>query len=336
MDIVTGVVFEPIVKLDIDIKSLQNKDFDKLHILGWSEEGVAYDFIKHMILRDPVERQIIDDLYKQGRLVYHCNIIHPRHNDASFHVPWPEFDQFLGWQKYKEIAHKPTQLYHCQTLTYRPHKDMLVESLLQNNLDGEIYYKRVQDIWDKIPNTPTWHKQVDRFVESNNYDPDFVFDGDTNPPPPVDVWKRSLFLITPESTDEIVLHTEKTWMPILWKMPSILVGAKNLNTKLEEKGYRLFHNVIDYEFDRLNTMQQRIDALIEQLQNIKDYQVAAQKMHNDLEYNHRLFLNEIAYGFKPQVLTATAQYTPEAQKVKDMILKATRQAKQLTNGENIV
>jgi len=59
-------------------------------------------------------------------------------------------------------------------------------------------------------------------------------------------------------------------------------------------------------------------------------------MQDALQHNHQVFINKIAYGYKPQILQATAQYTPEAQKVKDMILKATKQAKQLTNGENIV
>lgn len=331
MDIVTSVLYEPTVRLDIDIKSLRYKEFDKLHILGWSEEGVAFDFIKYMIIRDPIERQIYDDLYKQGRLVYHCNIIHPRHNDSSFHAPWPEFDQFLGWQQYKEIPHIPEQLYHCQTLTYRPHKDTLVERLLNSDLHGEIYYKRLEDIWDKIPNTPSWHKQVDRFVESKEFDPDFVFDSDTNPPPPVDVWKKSLFLITPESTDEIVLHTEKTWMPMLWKMPSILVGAKNLNTTLEDKGYKLFHNVIDYSFDCLNTMEQRIDGLIEQLKQIKDYNAVAQQMAEVCEYNHQRFVNDIAYGDLPEVVDIKAEFTPEAHKLVNVIRKAVTQAKELTN-----
>jgi len=336
MDIVAGVIFEPEVKIDIDIKSLPNKTFDKLHILGWSEEGVSYNFIKHMIMRDPVEREIIDDLYKQNRIVYHCNIIHPRHNENTFHLPWPEFDQFLGWQKYKEVAHIPERLFHCQTLTYRPHKDLLVKSLLDHKLDGEIFYKRLEDMWDKIPDYPDWHRQVDRFLESEDYDKDFVFDSDTNPPPPVDVWKKSLFLITPESTDEIVLHTEKTWMPILWKMPSILVGAKNLNTELEHKGYKLFHEVIDYSFDHLNTTEQRIKSLMEQLKNIKNYNTAAEKMKKVVEYNHKKFVNEIAYGYKPQVLFNDAEWSPESLKVKKMILKAAEQAKQLTKEHNIV
>jgi len=59
MDLVTSTIFEPTVHLDIDIKSLPNRDFDKLHIIGWSEEGVAFDFIKHMILRDNEERDIM-------------------------------------------------------------------------------------------------------------------------------------------------------------------------------------------------------------------------------------------------------------------------------------
>ena len=336
MDIVTSTIFEPTVCLDIDIKSLRTRDFDKLHILGWSEEGVAFDFIKHIILRDDEEREIIQELYDAGRLVYHCNIIHPRHNDSSFHLPWPEFDQFLGWQEYKEVPHTPKQLYHCQTLTYRPHKDLLVEKLLDSDLDGEIYYKRLEDMWDKIPNTPHWHSKVDRFAESTDFDPEFVFDSDTNPPPPVDVWKNSLFLITPESTDEIVLHTEKTWMPMLWKMPSILVGAKNLNTELEDKGYKLFHDVIDYKFDHLNTMEQRVYGLLEQLANIKNYKLAAEKMAEVCEYNHKRFLNDIAYGYKPEVITADAQFTEGAQQLINMINKATKQAKQLTKLQDTV
>ena len=336
MDIVTSTIFEPTVRLDIDIKSLRTRDFDKLHILGWSEEGVAFNFIKHMILRDDEEREIIQELYDAGRLVYHCNIIHPRHNDSSFHLPWPEFDQFLGWQEYKEVSHTPKQLYHCQTLTYRPHKDLLVEKLLDSELDGEIYYKRLEDIWDKIPDTPAWHKQVDRFVESTDFDPEFVFDSDTNPPPPIDVWSDSLLLITPESTDEIVLHTEKTWMPILWKMPSILVGAKNLNTELEDKGYKLFHNVIDYKFDHLNTIEQRVNGLIEQLSDIQNYKLAAEKMAEVCEYNHKRFLNDIAYGYKPEVIKMDAEFTKGAKKLINMINKATKQAKQLTKLQDTV
>jgi len=69
MDLVTSTIFEPTVHLDIDIKSLPNRDFDKLHIIGWSEEGVAFDFIKHMILRDNEERDIMQNLYDQGRLI---------------------------------------------------------------------------------------------------------------------------------------------------------------------------------------------------------------------------------------------------------------------------
>ena len=118
MDLVTSKIFEPTVRLDIDIKRLKDKQFVKLHVLGWGEEGVAYEFIRHMILRDDEEREILHDLYTSNRLIYHCNIIHPRHNDSSIHQPWPEFDQFLGWQEYREVPHTPEQLYHWQTLTY--------------------------------------------------------------------------------------------------------------------------------------------------------------------------------------------------------------------------
>ena len=123
---------------------------------------------------------------------------------------------------------------------------------------------------------------------------------------------------------------------MLWKMPSILVGAKDLNKTLEDKGYKLFHNVIDYEFDCLNTIEQRIEVLIEQLQNIKDYKSAAELMAETCEYNHKKFVNDIAYGYKPDVISMQAEFTPDAQKLIAVINKAVEQAKQLTNGENIV
>ena len=94
---------------------------------------------------------------------------------------------------------------------------------------------------------------------------------------------------------------------MLWKMPSILVGAKDLNKTLEDKGYKLFHNVIDYEFDCLNTMEQRIEVLIEQLQNIKDYKSAAEQMAETCEHNHRKFVNDIAYGYANLMLSVCKQ-----------------------------
>jgi hypothetical protein len=123
---------------------------------------------------------------------------------------------------------------------------------------------------------------------------------------------------------------------MLWKMPSILVGAKDLNTTLEDKGYKLFHDVIDYEFDSLNTMEQRIEVLIEQLQKIKDYKGAAEQMAEVCEYNHNKFVNDIAYGDKPDVISMEAEFTPDAQKIIAVINKAVEQAKQLTKGKNIV
>jgi hypothetical protein len=116
-------------------------------------------------------------------------------------------------------------------------------------------------------------------------------------------------------------------MPMLWKMPSILVGAKDLNKALEDKGYKLFHNVIDYEFDCLNTMEQRIEVLIEQLQNIKDYEGAAKLMAEICEHNHKKFINDIAYGHKPDVINMQAEFTPDAQKLIAVIKKAVEQAK---------
>ncbi len=62
MDLVTSTIFEPTVRLDIDIKSLKDKQFDKLHVLGWSEEGVAYEFLRHMILRDDEEHKELHDI----------------------------------------------------------------------------------------------------------------------------------------------------------------------------------------------------------------------------------------------------------------------------------
>lgn len=42
---------------------------------------------------------------------------------------------------------------------------------------------------------------------------------------------------------------------------------------------------------------------------------------------HRKFVNDIAYGYKPDVISMQAEFTPDAQKLVAVINKAVEQAK---------
>ena len=80
---------------------------------------------------------------------------------------------------------------------------------------------------------------------------------------------NSFLTIVPESSDDFLFVTEKTFKAILLEQPFICLGFMNQNYILEEYGFELYHEIIDYSFDYKPNLKERIDGVIDNLLNLK-------------------------------------------------------------------
>lgn len=106
-----------------------------------------------------------------------------------------------------------------------------------------------------------------------------------------EIESTSLFEIVNESNSEYLFFSEKTWKSLLdSRTVSFFFGAKNQNTFLNELGFQLYDELIDYKFDNEVNLEDRAEKLILQL---KKYENKNKKNIFDLvkektEYNRKL------------------------------------------------
>jgi hypothetical protein len=64
--------------------------------------------------------------------------------------------------------------------------------------------------------------------------------------------------------------TEKTFRPILLEQPFIVLGGKHQNKELTNLGFELYDEIFDYSFDSDDSLENRVQGIIDNLNRIKD------------------------------------------------------------------
>ncbi len=64
--------------------------------------------------------------------------------------------------------------------------------------------------------------------------------------------------------------TEKTFRPIFLEQPFIVLGGKNQNKELLNLGFELYDEIFDYSFDSDDSLENRVQGVIDNLNRIKD------------------------------------------------------------------
>jgi len=98
--------------------------------------------------------------------------------------------------------------------------------------------------------------------------------------PPKEAFNNSLWSLVCEYMNEKNSNytqtlTEKTWLPVAHKRPFISLGAKGINRNLEDLGFALYDEVIDYSFDDIEDFDDRLVEYMKQVEylsnlNLKD------------------------------------------------------------------
>lgn len=81
-------------------------------------------------------------------------------------------------------------------------------------------------------------------------------------------YHNTLFDIVAESSPDVLFWTEKTVRPIANFKPFVVLGAQHANKKLLDLGFVLFEEIFDYEFDSMESYEDRLRSLTSQVKEL--------------------------------------------------------------------
>lgn len=95
--------------------------------------------------------------------------------------------------------------------------------------------------------------------------------------------------IVNETFNDVGFFTEKTLRPILLKKPFLVNTIPGFHRKLEEYGFKLYHNLFDYTFDSILDTEGRITEIVTQVSKWygSDYNELYKLILPELEHNQK-------------------------------------------------
>jgi hypothetical protein len=185
--------------------------------------------------------------------------------------------------------------YTCFNHRNRLHRSKVVDLLAKNNLlnRGKITYHHPQnhdesDInyykWQWHDGSPLLLSQEALFQPYASYNATPV-----STPPTVQHF-GFMDLVT-ETCPDLLFVTEKTFKSIFLFKPFLVVGGKDFHTHLTEKfGLELYTEIFDYSFDSANTIDERINGVIDNVVRISQMNDA------QLHKAYRLVLEKLVHN----------------------------------------
>lgn len=221
-------------------------------------------------------------------------------NDIKI-VHWPTY--WLNWTmmcsnmlnfdvEYKEFKYP----FICLNNKNHSHRCALIDELARNNLlDKGIV------TWHRFPREQSskFNYEFKYYDDSLRFiDDDFhtILDSFLIPKQ----YHESFLHVVGEATLKVTCISEKTWLPILYKKPFVIMGIEGINQKLKELGFELYDEIIDYSFDSEPDMQKRAHAISENVkriseQNVNDlYQLVKEKTIRNYN-NYMRVLHDASY-----------------------------------------
>ena len=299
-------------------KIIKLYDPRELHILEMEE---AYSISEYI---DMVNDPVFTEAVQAGKVKIHCIHLAPGTQKEHYHYEFPDWDKLASIQPTRIRNCIPKKLFLTQNHMIGYHRDYLIEALYNANLfdDGYVSYKQVpfeksadaislQYLKDRKRTKLyyNWRNAVHKFFPfDQNHIPDFVYDYFDNPPPPLDYWENSVFNIVTESwykpkINSVNYISEKTYSCIYHAQPFVIVGCRYMNKLLADEGYKQYP-FFDYEFDNLPSIEERIDALIVQVNALRKKDI--NELYNICkpiaEYNQQKFLQDVRKVQIPAIL----------------------------------
>jgi hypothetical protein len=175
------------------------------------------------------------------------------------HYTYPPIETQLNNLKYKKIE----TLFSYYNRRPKKHRGLFLEKLFINNLFefGNISWHLLTE-----ENFADTHYQFE-FWKEIQLIPNTEDDGDSYKIKFFD--DNSLFHIVGETETNKNFITEKTYRTIFIEKPFIIFGSKNANLCLKKYGFDVYEELINYEFDEKEKIEERLDGIIHELIKLK-------------------------------------------------------------------
>ena len=106
---------------------------------------------------------------------------------------------------------------------------------------------------------------------------------------PSEYWESIIDLVGEAYTIGSSL-TEKTFKPLYWKKPFIIIGGPGIHTFLKDNGFELYDEIFDYSFDN-EPFRVRWKSIMGQMKNILDMKITDLEKkinYSKLEHNYEM------------------------------------------------
>jgi len=174
----------------------------------------------------------------------------------------------------KAIFRQPKQLFYSQINNPHDFRAILVDNYAKHGLEsvGKFTWNKLRKDYNGVKDYEFKYWEEELIYADDNFSQE-NFNSYT---PPEDLYFDSLWDIVPESCDNCIHLSEKTWKPIVYRKPFIIYGAKGYNAALERYGFKLFRNLIDYSFDEVDDMELKAELLCKELLKLKEIPLETQ------------------------------------------------------------
>jgi len=99
---------------------------------------------------------------------------------------------------------------------------------------------------------------------------------------------KSFLQVIGEATDSVPFITEKTVIPILLKKPFVVLSLPNYHQYLKHLGFEIYDEIINYNFDSCQNLDERAKKLVENLHDLdnQDLNNLYKKLYPKIEHNY--------------------------------------------------
>jgi hypothetical protein len=183
-------------------------------------------------------------------------------------------------------------------LLYEYYKKNLLKDCVWSLFYQEEFFQLIID--ENIINQSK--SEVEFFYKNYQNNPDNINANDNNlafhyngVPYNVDLYKNSLFQVVSE-TDFLEQKpspwvTEKTWLPIINRLPFIIAGPPMILEKLSSRGFKTFSSYLIENYDTIVDPEQRLMSIVLNseywLNNLKNYK---NEIQHDVDHNFSKFI----------------------------------------------
>ena len=308
---------------------------EHLHYLEWCEEGEDIETL--LKYASPIVEDYIRRLIEEDRFHYHCNALNDGVEKQSYHKVWVNSDLFFAWQTPVKTNVNAKKLFHCQAYVIKYHRDLFFDAVYKTKLDevatlaySQVRYEGIEKYADYVRKEYAWQEKYKQYYTAfEEHEADLVHDEKSNPAPPLEVWNQSAVNIVPETFYHRIGITEKTYHCMLFEKPFLMLNGQHSHKYLQIEDYKLYDEVFDYAFDNKDNIEDRVFDVVEQLKDLRNtnYNTLYKTLYETVLHNKKTYIRHLLEEPLPELFEyKDAVFTPEADKIMQIVRKAKKQA----------